>query len=66
MIGNLQGNCGLLTESLNLWIIDPKALYVLHQPAVLCGNLRETIRQLAFLSRGLAKELEELCNRLNT
>ena len=66
MIGNLQGSCGLLTESLHLRIIDPKAFYVFHQPAVLLRNLRETIRQLTFLHRGLAKQLEELCDRLHT
>jgi hypothetical protein len=55
VIGNLQGSCGLLTEGLHLRIIDPKAFYVFHQPAVLNGNLRETIGQLAFLHRGLAK-----------
>jgi hypothetical protein len=55
VVCNLQGSCGLLTESLNLRIIDPKALYVFHQPTVLFRNLRETIRQLTFLRRGLAK-----------
>ena len=54
-IANLQGGYSLLTERLHLRIIDPKAFYVFHQPKVLHSDLRETIRQLTFLRRGLAK-----------
>src|SRR5262249_54277478 len=66
VIGNLQGSCGLLTQGLHLRIIDPKALDVLLQPAVLLGNLGKTVSQLALLNRNLAKQLKEFCDGLNT
>jgi hypothetical protein len=66
VIANLQGGYSLLTEGLHLRITDPKALDVFQQPAVLRGDLRKTIGQLALLDWSRVKQLKEFCDGLNT